>query len=218
MTAAERHVALDPDQLPLGVAAAGPLRVVGGADNRSVRAILVIPVAVDAPDLWLAVSRRADGVLLAVAPLEATVDGRTREATISLHPPDDLDTVHLDVTADPTYAPPSAARRALRAATARGRVAARANRLGRDDEAALLWLACSQRWADAGDGERAAVAREWAALALERAGLGADAGQIRRGALVAREPWAQERARRLPLGGPPFLAELMPSPEHGARS
>jgi hypothetical protein len=97
-------------------------------------------------------------------------------------------------------------------------VAARATRLGQDDEAALLWLACSQRWADAGDGEREAVARSWAALALERAGLPADAEQIRRDAPPATEPWAQERARRLPVAGAPFLAELMPSPKGNARS
>ena len=106
----------------------------------------------------------------------------------------------------------------MRAATARGRVAARATRLGRDDEAALLWLACSQRWADAGDTEREAVARAWAALALDRAGLPADAEQIRPDAAAATEPWAQERARRLPMAGAPFLAELMPSPEGSALS
>jgi hypothetical protein len=135
-----------------------------------------------------------------------------------LRPPDDLDTVHVDTTVDPGLAPPSGARRAVRAATARGRVAARATRLGRDDEAALLWLACSQRWSDAGDTDREAVARAWAAMALDRAGLRSDAEQIRRDATPAVEPWAQERARRLPVAGAPFLAELMPSPEGNARS
>jgi hypothetical protein len=97
-------------------------------------------------------------------------------------------------------------------------VAARATRLGQHDEAALLWLACSQRWADAGDDEREAIARAWAALALETAGLAADAEQVRRDGPHASEPWALDRTRRLPLAGAPFLAELMPSVEPNARS
>jgi hypothetical protein len=163
------------------------------------------------------VTRRDDGILLALVPMEPVDTGRTLQATITLRA-DDLDTVHLDATVDPTVPPPSGARRALRAATARGRVAARAMRLGQHDEAALLWLACSQRWADAGDIERGAVARAWAALALERADLAGDAEQVRRDGPATSAPWAQERARRLPTAGAPFLAELMPSPERGARS
>jgi hypothetical protein len=217
-TAHERQVGLDPAQLPSGLAAAGPLRLVVGADNRSATARLTIPPAIAAPQLWLTVSRRADGVLLAVLPMRPVDGGTTLEATITLHAPDDLDTVHLDATVEPILAPPSSARRAMRAATSRGRVAARAMRLGQNDEAALLWLACSQRWADAGDPEREAVAHAWAALALERAELAADADQLRRDAPPGNEPWAQERARRLPVAGAPFLAELMPSPERGART
>lgn len=217
-TASERQVGLDPDLVPRSLMAAGPLRLVVGADQRSTTARLTVPPTVAAPELWLMVSRRSDGVLLALLPMQPAANGAMVEATITLHPPDDLDTVHIDVTVDPTLAPPSTARRALRAATARGRVAARASRLGSNNEAALFWLACSQRWADAGDGERAAIARAWAALALESAGLPADANQVRREGPLASESWAQARARRLPVAGVPFLAELMPSAEPNARS
>ena len=217
-TAIERQVGVDPDRLSPGLAAGGPLRLVVGPDNRTATARLAIPPSVVAPQLWLTVSRRTDGVLLALLAMQPVDRGTMVEATITLRAPDDFDTVHLDVTVDPNLAPPSSARRALRAATSRGRVAARAMRLGRDDEAALLWLACSQCWADAGDTEREAVGRAWAALALDRAGLAADADQVRRDGPPPSEPWARDRARRLPTAGPAFLAELMPSPERGARS
>jgi hypothetical protein len=216
--APERQVGLDPDRLPPGLAAGGPLRLVVGADNRSATARLTIPPDVLTSPLWLTVTRRADGLLLALLPMKPIAGTTTFEATITLRPPDDLDTVHIDATIDPSLAPPSAPLRALRAATARGRVAARATRLDQHDEAGLLWLACSQRWADAGDPDREAVAREWAALSLDRSGMAGDAEQLRRDAPRAPGTWAQDRARRLPATGAPFLAELMPRSGRGARS
>jgi hypothetical protein len=119
--------------------------------------------------MWVRVVRRADGLLLALAPLRAAgPDGADARARL-LVPGEESDELLVDLTVDPGAPAPSAARLGLEIALTAGRRAARAQRLGQRGTAIAGWRDCAQAWSAVGDDRRAAMAAEYAELVLVQA-------------------------------------------------
>jgi hypothetical protein len=119
--------------------------------------------------VWARVLRRADGLLLALAPFRAAGPDRADARARLLVPGESSAALLVDLTVDPAVPAPSAALRAFEQALAAGRRAARAQRLGRRGTAIAGWRHCAEAWTAAGDDRRAAMATEYAELVLAQA-------------------------------------------------
>jgi len=114
--------------------------------------------------LWARVLRRADGLLLALAPFRAG-DAHPADARATLLIPAEPSAgLVVDVTVDPAAPAPAGAARRVERALAAGRRAARAQRLGDSAAATRRWTECAQAWAEAGDERRSALAAGFAQL------------------------------------------------------
>jgi hypothetical protein len=103
-------------------------------------------------DLWARAFHASDDVLLAVAQFRR--DGPDVRARLVV-PPNHAPRLEVDVTDRPELPRPSATLRAVQRATYLGRLAARAERLGRPEEATRHWRECAREWMRAGDRSRA---------------------------------------------------------------
>jgi hypothetical protein len=119
--------------------------------------------------VWARVLRRADGLLLALAPFRAAGPGRADARARLLVPDEASDGLLVDLTVDPGSPAPSADLLGFGAALAAGRRAARAQRLGQRGTAIAGWRECAQAWSAVGDDRRAAMAAEYAELVLVQA-------------------------------------------------
>ena len=119
-----------------------------------------LPRRADEAHRWWTRAHGRDGTVLAAAPFEP--DGADAVARL-LVPPMHLRHATFDVTDQPGEPRPSSRVLATIAAVEAGQAAARAERLGRDVEAAARWRRCEAAWDEAGADAKAGLARQYAA-------------------------------------------------------
>jgi hypothetical protein len=140
---------VDLRALPGALCDAGPVAYRRGTSEVEVR---VPDWAGQHHALWARAFHARDDVLLAVAQFRR--DGPDVWARL-LVPPHHAPHLEVDVTDRPELPRPSATLRAVQRATYLGRLAARAERLSRPEQAARQWRRCAREWKRAGDRSRA---------------------------------------------------------------